>query len=912
VTFETVFEAVVAQHGERVAVEVQRADTLERWTYREVHATAAAFASRLSACGVVAGDRCALLADNDARWCAAYLAILRLGAIVVPLDTNYTAVQVSTIVMDARPRVVVVNERLHHVVHEALARSGVVQVEPLPEKTTAAAGPAPTLHDSSSPAVILYTSGTTADPKGVVLSHANLLAERDAAFSVIDVRDADSVLGVLPLFHALAQLANLLLPFAVGARVVFLETPNSSELIRALNDRGITIFACVPQFFYLIHERILAEVARGGVVKRVGFRTLMGANLRLRRTGMNLGRFLFARVHRLLGPQMRLFVTGGSKFDPVVGRDFYALGFTILQAYGLTETSGAATITRPDEAGLDTVGRVFAGHDLRIMPPDGPELDGEIAIRGPIVMRGYYNRPDATAAVMCGGWLLTGDLGRLDHAGRLTITGRKKEVIVLASGKNIYPEEIEAQYQQSAYVKEICVMGLTRDEDPTTERLYAVVIPDMALMRERRIANAGDLLRFEIEGQSIHLPPHKRVLGYEIWFEPLPRTTTGKLKRHEIAARVRRRRREAAARTAASAATDYWPDDPHASAAVNVIRGRCKTTAIAPEAYLELDLGLDSMERVELIGDLEHRFGVRVPEARAHDILTVQQLIEAVRPGAGPAVPAATEPSWSTLFATVSPGDAMVEPLLRKRRVTPLLFYVALRLARLLLPRVVVSGREHLPAQGPYIVSPNHQSYLDPLFLCSALPYGVVKQLFFVGAAEYFETPITAWIARQLSLLPVDPDANLVPAMKAGAFGLSRGRILVLFPEGERSIDGTVKRFKKGAPILSRHLTVPIVPVAIHGVYELWPRNRPFAWTRIRPWGDHRVRIAFGSPLQVSQDMTDAEGATALHDRVAAMWQGLDRSPQDGREHGRTGDGAAEENRHLGHLADENESGRRQ
>ena len=903
-TFWDVFESVVRRHGSRIAVEFQRVDSLEQWTYAQLHAAAVAHASRLAADGVRPGDRCAILADNDARWCAAYLGILRLGAVVVPLDTNYTATQVATIVADARPCVVLVNERLERVAREAIPAESGIQIERLGVHALAPdTAPAPGELDAASVAVILYTSGTTADPKGVVLTHANLLAERDAAFSVIHVTEVDSVLGVLPLFHALAQLANLLLPFAVGARVVFLETLNSTELVRALGERRITIFACVPQFFYLIHQRILAEVARGRFLKRVLFGGLLATNFRLRRAGINFGRLFFARAHRLLGRQMRLFVTGGSKFDPAIGRDFYALGFTILQAYGLTETSGAATITAPGDAHIDTVGRAFPRHEIRILPSDEVELDGEIAVRGPIVMQGYFNRADATAAVMRDGWFLTGDLGRIDGSGRLTITGRRKEVIVLASGKNIYPEEIEAQYRQSPFVKEICVMGLTREDDPTTERLFAVVVPDMELMRARRIVNAGDLLRFEIEGQSIRLPSHKRVLGYDLWFEPLPRTTTGKLKRHEIGARVRRKHREASARARAPGTVEHWKNDGHALAAAELIRRRVKEGVLAPDANLELDLALDSMERVELIAELEQRFGVRVASERAHDILTVQQLIDAVRPGVDVGAPPPHEEPWSVLLKDLPADDPAVAPLLVPRRAAPMIFFGLLRLSRLVMPRIVVTGREHLPAHGPYIISPNHQSYLDPFFLCSVLPYRLFRQLFFVGAAEYFETTLTAWLARQLNLVPVDPDANLIPAMKAGAFGLTRRKILVLFPEGERSIDGTVKRFKKGAPILSRHLDVPIVPVAINGVFEVWPRNRALNWRLLMPWSGHRVQLSFGPVLRVSEGMTYAEGATALRERVSAMWDALASPENRSEEHGR-GDAAREQDGRFADVAD--------
>jgi long-chain acyl-CoA synthetase len=877
-------------------VEVQRSASLETWTYGQLHDAARAQAAWLAAAGVASGDRCAILADNDARWCAAYLGTLCLGAIVVPLDTNYNAAQVATIVRDARPRVLLVNQRLAPLAREAIAGLDVtvVSLDEVPSVPSSNVSPHETAADAT--AVILYTSGTTADPKGVVLTHANLLAERDAAFAVVNVGERDSVLGVLPLFHALAQLANLLLPFAVGARVVFLETLTSADLVRALSERRITIFACVPQFFYLIHQRILGEVDKRGWLTRTVFRTLLAVSFRLRRAGINVGPRLFRRVHGLLGRQVRLFITGGSKFDPVIGRDFYALGFTILQAYGLTETSGAATITSPDEAHVDAVGKVLPGHELRILPSDDAELDGEIAIRGPIVMKGYYNPPDATSGVMHDGWFLTGDLGRIDGEGRLTITGRKKEVIILASGKNIYPEEIEAQYRQSQFVKEICVMGLTHEDEPTRERLFAVVVPDMELLRERRIANAGDLIRFEVEGQSIHLPPHKRVLGYDVWFEPLPRTTTGKLKRHEIERRVKQKQHDADRRRRAALDERQWHGDAHAVEAAAIIVRRARSAPVTPDANLELDLGLDSMERVELIADLEQHFGVRVDDERAPTILTVAHLIEALRPGAARVGEPAAETSWAVLLRDLPPAtDPALGALLRPRTLVPVLFFVVLRCVRLVLPRIAHNGLQHLPSSGPYIISPNHQSYLDPLFVCSVLPLGVLRRLFFVGATEYFETRLTAWLARQLNLVPVDPDANLVPAMKAGAFGLAHGRILVLFPEGERSIDGTVKRFKKGAPILSRHLNVPIVPVAIHGVFELWPRNRPLNWRRLLPWSRHVSRVAFGPPIGIAEDMGDAEGATALGERVKAMWEELDRSPQHRSERERRAQAAGQQ-----------------
>ena len=862
----SVFAGTVSRFGDRTAVEIQRSDRVDGFTYRQIHDMASSWASWLASQGFAPGDRCAILAHNDAHWCAAYLGILKIGAVVVPLDTNYSAAQVATIVADSGATRLIVSDKLREKAHDAG-----VPLANLHEVPSTGAEPEAAV-ESGMPAVILYTSGTTSDPKGVVLSHGNLLAERDAAFAVVDVTDRDSILGVLPLFHSLAQLANLLLPFAVGARVVYLETLNSSDLVRALAERRITIFACVPQFFYLIHQRVIQQVQKSGALTRAVFALLLAVNFRLRRLGVNAGRVFFGRVHNIMGRDMRLFVTGGSKFDPVIGRDLYSLGFTILQAYGLTETSAAATINSPDEAHIDTVGRPLPGVQIKI-------VDGEIAIRGPIVMQGYYNRPDATAQVMKDGWFLTGDLGSMDADGRITITGRKKEMIVLSSGKNIYPDEIEAHYRQSPYIKEICVLGLAEPGRPSSERLYAVAVPDMDLLRERKIVNAGDMLRFEIEGLAVGLPAHKRVLGYEIWFEPLPRTTTQKIKRHEVERRVRERQAAAASgpKAALSTADAEWLKQPHAAPVVAVIAARAKGgSRLSPDANLELDLGLDSMERVELLTELEHAFSITVPKDVAQTIFTVRQLVDAI--AASEATPVALDrapaQSWPVILKDLpSVNDPLLSGLLERRPFAAPLLFVLGRLVRPLVARVDIRGVEHLPAGGAYIISPNHQSYLDAFLLCSLLPFRVFARLFFVGAVEYFETDFTKWFARLANLVPVDPDSNLIPAMKAGAFGLAHGRILVLFPEGERSMDGTVKKFKKGAPILAQHMRVPIVPVAITGAYEIWPRNRRIDWSRVWPWSGHRVTITIGEPMTFADGADYTDSTNRLRERVDELWR---------------------------------------
>ena len=895
------------------AIDLLRADgAVHTTTYGELEALAGRIGGWLVSAGIGVGDRVAILADNDANWIAAYLGVLRIGAVAVPLDTAYKAAQVGTVLQSSGARLLFTTPR-----YLDAATNGAKSVTTAQPSLVLLAGEAPGVTDArafttprpippiatvtgDAMAVMLFTSGTTADPKGVVLTHANLDAEREGAFAIVHVSETDALLGVLPLFHALAQMANLLLPLAVGARVVFLETVSSSSLVSALGTRDITIFACVPQFFYLIHQRVMAEVSRKGAIARGLLRGLIAMNIRFRDyAGLNPARRLLGRIHRPLGARMRLFVTGGSKFDPAISRDLYGLGFTILNAYGLTETSGGATIVRPNDRFNTSVGQPLTGVEIRILMPDAAQSsadvdvdedakgDGEVLIRGPIVMREYFNRPDATREALQDGWLHTGDLGRLDAKGRLFITGRKKEIIVLSSGKNLYPEELEAHYRKSPFIKELCVLGLSRPGEPSSERLHAVIVPDEDVMRAKGIVNLKELLRFEIEGLSVQLPAHKRILSYDISMEPLPRTTTGKIRRHEIQKRLREHAATADAETRPVAAADAeWAADPNNAAAMTVIAQRLERAGIRPDANLELDLGLDSMERVELLTMLEQRQGTRVAADARATIFTVRQLVAAVaeaprvggQPDGAASADAAADLPWETLLA--APADPAITALLAKRRpirnVSMFLVIKTVALIAKVCPGFRSSGLAHLPPEGPYILCPNHQAYFDPFFLAAALPYSAVRNLFFVGAAEYFETPLSRWFARTVNLIPVDPDANLVSAMQAGATGLRLKKILVLFPEGERSIDGELKKFRKGAPILSAHLDVPIVPVAIDGLYDLWPRGRSFNWRRMLPWNGGRVTIEFGPPLHVTRGAY-TEGTAALRAAVAAMFDRLRR-----------------------------------
>ncbi len=931
-TFYELFCECAERWPENVALEIQRRDRVESHTYAEARRMAESIGRWLTEKGFQPGTRAAILADNHPRWITAYLGIIAAGCAAVPLDTAFHADQFAKLLRDSGSSLLFCDARHLAVAEEAIGESaiGIVLIDapyadrsvratqaaeprtirtgesPVSTRVEAdldsifAAGPgnfvAGSVNDESL-ASLLYTSGTTADPKGVMLTHANIMGEVRAVFSWAQIGPEDAVLGVLPLFHVLSQMANLLLPLVKGARVVYLETLNTAELLRALVEREITAFAVVPQFFYLIHERIFKEVAQRGKLTARAIRTLMAITRFSRRVGWNPGRIFFPKIHNTFGRKMRYLVTGGSRFDPQIGRDFHALGIDILQAYGLTETSAAAFATSIDDNVIGSVGKPLEGVEGKILHPqiidaqpreeDGQAV-GEIAIRGAIVMKGYWNRPEATAAVLRDGWLYTGDLGYFDAGGNLFITGRKKEVIVLSNGKNIYPEEVEGHYLKSPYISEIAVLGLEgRPGEAGSERLHAVVVPNFAMLKEHKIVNAKEVLRYDIETLSVSLPSTKRIASYEIWQDGLPRTTTRKLKRFEIEKRVRAEQAEgrscdaeASPEKPLSAEDLAWVEEPDVRRALKIVReaARGQPQTIRPGNNLELDLGLDSMQRVELLVALEQEIGGDVEESRLSEIYTVRELVDTVRASAagGKAGPSRAHFAGWKVVLQEEPADPEFRALERPEPFKETFLYVFSRLLQLIARdrfHLRVAGLEKLPVRGPFIICSNHQSYIDPLVLASVLPWQIFRKSFAVGTSDIFGQGFMRMLARWVRVVVVDPDANLIPAMRAGAFGLRHGGVLILYPEGERSIDGTPKTFKKGAAILSIHLQVPIVPVAIEGFHEAWPRGKQFQ--RFAP-----LEITFGEaiypPLEAEASEAAYEELTArLRGNVVEMWEAL-------------------------------------
>jgi long-chain acyl-CoA synthetase len=564
-----------------------------------------------------------------------------------------------------------------------------------------------------------------------------------------------------------------------------------------------------------------------------------------------------------------------------------------LQGYGLTETSGAATVTRFEDNKVGSVGTPLNGVEVKIDEPNDAGI-GEVLIRGPIVMRGYYHNPKANREAFTeDGWFRSGDLGRFDARGHLYIVGRKKDVIMLPNGKNVFPEDVEAHYERSPVVSEVCVVGVkdTAAGFSQAEKLCAVVVPNFDYLKAQKIANTREWIRYELENLGRELPEYQRVHDFILRADPLPRTTTRKVKRFEL----RDQLESYAAFDSFAPKERELTFNAEDSALMESAAGRAlsavikqhapDTKVIHPEMNLEIDLGLDSLARAECIAGLEQSLGIELKAEEAAAALKAGELIhlantkineEAVLtapPSRKDEAEAKTDSSatvkarWSEILSGATTDLPELQRLQKRKPLTALLAYSVLRVVYLcarLLFRMEVKGSDKLShLKPPYLICPNHQSYLDPFLVCSVYPRHVLKNIFHVGASMYFTNFLMAQLARLINVVPIDTDAHLVRAMRVGAAGIRAGKILNIYPEGQRSFDGHLQEFKKGAAILATELNVPLVPVALDGVHRIWPRK---SW-RFRL---AKVKINFGEPLDVLQIANGTADDEAVYERVTA------------------------------------------
>ena len=415
-------------------------------------------------------------------------------------------------------------------------------------------------------------------------------------------------------------------------------------------------------------------------------------------------------------------------------------------------------------------------------------------------------------------------------------------------------------------IKEVCVVGRRTGTTPSSERLFAAVVPDMTVIRERRIINLREYLRNEIDTLSAQLPPHKRVVGFDVMLQDLPRTTTRKIKRFAVQKQldgIEQAQDGGAARARAWSGDDRaWADSPAVAGILRVIQAHAPAApeSVHPDDSLELDLQFDSLGRIDLIVALESTLGAKLPAGKGAECYTVRDLADAL-------VQVLPEQPDTPNGKRVAQGwrkvleDGLAAPISSgppPRRAGPVLDaarFCTLKVVRLLArlsARLEVRGVENVAADGPFLLCANHQSYLDAVLLFSALPYGVVRRMMSLGKTRVFSRPFMRWLAERYDVAVVDADSNLVQAMQISARALRDGKVVLLFPEGERTLDGEIGPLRRGAAILSSHLNVPIVPVVIDGPYRIWPRGRGFQ-------GFAPVTITFLPPLQpASQQSGDS------------------------------------------------------
>ena len=515
-------------------------------TRKELCGKAAALARDLMDAGVKPGDFVALLAPNQPEWGVGYFGTLLAGGVLVPLDVNLKEGELANILEKARPVCLVTGtqeeERSRTLAGDLALTCAVLrfdverEIDPVASLDVlpgADRGP-------DDLALVSFSSGTTGTPKGVMLSHGNITSNVSAVLEPFFAGEDDVFLSILPLHHMFESTGGFLIPLAAGARVHYLSSLNPRLLVEAMQNEGITICLMVPALARLIHKRIMSNVDSLSGAKKLVFKMLFGISGACLSMGFRVGHLLFSQVKKNLGPNLRYFASGGAALDPKIARDLLIFGIEVLQGYGLTETSPVTHANPPGVPNrIGTVGPPIPGVEAQIMPVEGAdEGEGEILIRGSNVMQGYFENPELTAEVLRDGWFHTGDIGRLDSDGYLTICGRSKNVIVSEAGKNIYPEEVEEQLLESEWFQDVCVIG--RKTPRGGEEVFAVVVLDPEADLPEEDEKRSALADSELKRLSTHLADYKRVAGFFLWpEEELPKTTTRKHKREDIKAILR-------------------------------------------------------------------------------------------------------------------------------------------------------------------------------------------------------------------------------------------------------------------------------------------------------------------------------------------------------------------------------------
>src|SRR5947207_454294 len=633
------FETTTKRHEARVAMRIERDGHKEQYTYADLGELATRAAAFLVSHGIKPSDRVMLFSHNAPEWGMTYFGVLKAGATCIPVDPESSTEEVVNFARAGEASGIVISDKLKEersALPEQLKAAGLDDVkiwtfdqvfelvdEDIEKERVALLPPRVTAQTVAS---LIFTSGTTGRPKGVMLSHRNLTSMVSMLSSVFEMDTNDGVLSVLPLHHTFEFSTGFLTPLSRGAQITYLPELTSEHLAKAIKNGHVTGMVGVPALWELLHRRIKNRLHERGKWVGEGVDLLINFNAWLRdKTPLNFGQLLFYPIHEGMGGRIRYFISGGSALDQKVQRDFQGLGFTILEGYGLTEASPVLTVTRPENRMLaGTVGKPLPGVQVQIKDPDAAGV-GEVIARGPNVMVGYFGNEEATREALVDRWLYTGDLGRLDDDGNLYLVGRSKDIIVDTNGKNVYPDEVEEVYQDSPYIKELSVVGYP---DGIGEKVACIVMPnyedDIALTR----AEVQAAIEEHFREVSATLPYYKRVKLLHFTDEELPRTATRKIKRSGALKMLQKIEDSARASQATIARDETTADAAWLHDLVSSVSNRSRDE-ISINARLA-DLGFDSLMFVEVATAIENAGGYLTAPERLNEFKNVRELLPVV------------------------------------------------------------------------------------------------------------------------------------------------------------------------------------------------------------------------------------------------------------------------------------------
>ena len=848
-------EELARRHGHEPALLRTHEDGFTRVSYRELRDRARATGARLVALGVRPGDRVALSGANHPDWVVGYFGVLYAGAVAVPMDPTSSPEQARHIGEAARLRAALLDDRAREDFGDGLG------CRLLSLGALTAPGPGeglPELEpDGDRLASILFTSGTTGDPKGVMLTHANFAAMVASLGRIFPLTQRDRLLSVLPLHHTFEFSCGLLLPLSMGSRILYLDEITGDKLSYGLREGRITAMVGVPALWQILERRIRGQVREKGSLVELAVDAALELNRSIgRSTGLDLGRLFFGSIHSRLGGNIRLLISGGAALPRETHALFSGLGLPLAEGYGLTEAAPvlSAAVPKPG-ARHGSVGKPVPGVEIKIADPDDEGV-GEVLARGPNVMKGYYQNDRATHAVLDEqGWLATGDLGRIDHRGRLIIMGRAKDVVVTASGENIYLDDVESALGSLGGVEEYTLVGIPHPRGGERLGMLAVPAEGEGLNRSTRHARAREAIKAAVA----KLPAVQRPAVVHLVDAPLPRTATRKVKRKEAAAVLERIEGAGGmrpARRGGVAAT--------VAAAVAAVAG-VEPGAVGAESRLA-DLSFDSLMLVELASALEATPGR--PDVQA---------LGACETVADVAALAGTASAEVVVEEQDVREEVHIPELIAGPMKEALGFAQRSLYGRGLQARVI--GRAFIPQNRQTIVISNHCSHLDMGLVKYALgPYG--RQLVALAAKDYFFEGNKWWVAyfEQLTnLQPLDRKAGFRASFEQAVEVIDRGHIVLLFPEGTRHQDGRIGDFKPLIGKIALETGVDLLPVHLSGTFEALPKGAVLPRSR-------NVTVRIGPPIAVSdmrrltEGMRPAEAARTVtklaRDAVIALGDG--------------------------------------